>query len=248
MKVISFWIILSIACLSYFTQATDYSEDDIYSSVENTPITCTSGLRLLNLRSGFYLHSHDLNYGSGSGQQSVTGYGEHDHDYNSIWTIKEAEMPGPNGEDQIAPCLTGKKIKCDDIIRLEHMNTRKNLHSHSAFDSPVSGRQEVSSFGNDGDGDGGDNWVVECESDDVGGYVFGKTNFYLKHRDTGLYLYTDTNSKYTDYNCRRCPIIGQSEISCARGKTKNALWKVHSGFFFPELEEDSITDIDDSEY
>ena len=35
------------------------------------------------------------------------------------------------------------------------MNTGKNLHSHSAFDSPVSGRQEVSGFGDNGDGDGG---------------------------------------------------------------------------------------------
>ena len=117
------------------------------------------------------------------------------------------------------------------------MNTGRNVHSHSNFDSPVSGRQEVSAFGNHGDGDGGDNWEIECESDDVDGYVYGKTNFYLKHRDTGLYLYTDGGSKYTEYNCRRCPIVGHSEISGARGKLKNGLWKVHSGFFFPDVEQ-----------
>lgn len=61
----------------------------------------------------------------------------------------------------------------------------------------------------------------------------GKTKFYLKHKDTGLYLYTDNQSKFTNQNCRRCPIVGHSEISSARGKTKNAIWKVHSGFFFP---------------
>lgn len=94
----------------------------------------------------------------------------------------------------------------------------------------------MSGFGNHGDGDGGDNWEIECESDDVDGFVHGKTKFYLKHRDTGLYLYTDGGSKYNEYNCRRCPIIGHSEISAARGKLKNGVWKVHSGFFFPDVE------------
>lgn len=35
------------------------------------------------------------------------------------------------------------------------MATQRNLHSHSAFESPVSRRQEVSAFGDNGDGDGG---------------------------------------------------------------------------------------------
>ena len=96
----------------------------------------------------------------------------------------------------------------------------------------------MSGYGNNGDGDRGDNWVVECDSDDVDNAVFAKTKFYLRHKDTDLYLYTDAQSKYTEYNCRRCPIIGQSEISGARGKLKNALWKVHSGFFFPPDEEE----------
>ena len=88
------------------------------------------------------------------------------------------------------------------------MNTGKNLHSHATFDSPVSGRQEVSGFGDNGDGDGGmftsicnvnigDNWVIECDSNDKDGYVFGKTLFYLHHRDTKMYLYTDVASKFT---------------------------------------------------
>ena len=40
------------------------------------------------------------------------------------------------------------------------MNTRRNLHSHSNFDSPVSRRQEVSGFGDHGDGDGGKNNIM----------------------------------------------------------------------------------------
>ena len=33
------------------------------------------------------LHSHDIKYGSGSGQQSVTG-SELKEDANSLWTVK----------------------------------------------------------------------------------------------------------------------------------------------------------------
>ena len=88
------------------------------------------------------------------------------------------------------------------------MNTGRNLHSHSAFESPVSRRQEVSGFGNNGDGDGGDNFEIVCDSDDENGYLYGKTKFYLKHRDTGMYLYTDDKSKFDHNNCPRCPIIG----------------------------------------
>ena len=37
----------------------------------------------------FSLHSHLINYPSGSGYQSVTGIPS-DNDYNSLWMIKEA--------------------------------------------------------------------------------------------------------------------------------------------------------------
>ena len=147
-------------------------------------------MRIRNERTGFFLHSSELNYGSGSGQQIVDAF-DGDHDYNSLWQIKEHEA------DEVVPCRTGTRIACGSSIRLEHMNTQRNLHSHAAFQSPVTGRQEVSAFGNRGDGDRGDNWIIECSSDDVGGFIYGKTKFYLKHKDTGKYLYTDQQSKYT---------------------------------------------------
>lgn len=40
-------------------------------------------------------------------------------------------------------------IKCGDIIRLQHLPTGKNLHSHY-FQSPLSGNQEISAYGEDG--------------------------------------------------------------------------------------------------
>jgi len=184
--------LLAILLLLGVVTSTDFNEDDIYQTINNLPLTCSSTIRIRNERIGFYLHSSELSYGSGSGQQIITGF-DGDSDYNSLWTIKEEE-----GDDQSNMCRTGTKIKCGSFIRLEHMNTGRNLHSHAAFNSPVTGRQEVSAFGNQGDGDRGDNWQIECDSDDVDGYIYGKTKFYLKHKDTGLYLYTDQGSKFTE--------------------------------------------------
>lgn len=57
-----------------------------------------------------------------------------------------------------------KPIRCGDIIRLEHIGTRKNLHSHLVV-SPLSGKQEVSAYGDKGEGDTGDNWMLICQND-----------------------------------------------------------------------------------
>lgn len=74
----------------------------------------------------YYLHSSELSYGSGSGQQAITGF-DNDHDYNSLWIVKESD------QDNDERCRTGVRVKCGDMIRLEHMNSGRNLHSHSNF-------------------------------------------------------------------------------------------------------------------
>ncbi len=227
--------------------ATDIDEEEIATTISKPlsadesadaqPLTCSSTVRIQNVHMNFFLHSHELNYGSGSGQQIVTGFGD-DNDYNSLWTFKYPDM----GNEELTAdkdCLSGQKIKCGQLVRLEHMNTKRNLHSHAAFNGPVSGRQEVSGYGEQGDGDTGDNWIVECHANDVDGYLYAKTQFYLRHKDTDKYLYTDSGSKYNNQNCRRCPIIGQAETSGSRSKNKHCLWKVHSGFFIPDRQENS---------
>lgn len=48
------------------------------------------------------------------------------------------------------------------LLRLEHVKTKMNLHSH-LFTSPLSGNQEISAYGDaKGEGDSGDNWTVIC--------------------------------------------------------------------------------------
>jgi len=52
-------------------------------------VTCGSVAKLYNVDVKVRLHSHDVKYGAGSGQQSVTGT-ELSEDINSHWQIKAA--------------------------------------------------------------------------------------------------------------------------------------------------------------
>jgi dolichyl-phosphate-mannose--protein O-mannosyl transferase len=54
------------------------------------------------------------------------------------------------------------EVKCGDIIRLEHALTKKNLHTHD-IRAPLSGKQEISCFGSDGDGDTGKSTIIYLE-------------------------------------------------------------------------------------
>uniref|UniRef100_A0A6M2E617 Putative secreted stromal cell-derived factor 2 n=1 Tax=Amblyomma tuberculatum TaxID=48802 RepID=A0A6M2E617_9ACAR len=89
-------------------------------------VTCGSVLKLENLQNQVRLHSHDIKYGSGSGQQSVTGTLDRE-DNNSHWVVK--------GKREKA-CQRGDPIPCGSLVRLEHLVTHKNLHSHH-FVSPL---------------------------------------------------------------------------------------------------------------
>nr|XP_011460865.1 PREDICTED: stromal cell-derived factor 2-like protein isoform X2 [Fragaria vesca subsp. vesca] len=53
-------------------------------TAEGVEITYDSVLKLMHERTKFRLHSHDMSYGSGSGQQSVTAFPNVD-DANSYW-------------------------------------------------------------------------------------------------------------------------------------------------------------------
>jgi len=115
-------------------------------------------------RTKFRLHSHEVPYGSGSGQQSVTGFPTGD-DSNSYWVIDtfacafsvlwwvhlwyslwyqyletmfwQTVKPVPG-----STAKQGDTIKSGTDIRLQHMKTHKWLHSH-LHASPISGNLEV---------------------------------------------------------------------------------------------------------
>jgi dolichyl-phosphate-mannose--protein O-mannosyl transferase len=73
-------------------------------------------------------------------------------------------------------------IKCDSIVRIIHVTTKRYLHSHD-FASPLSHNQEVSAYGEDGAGDEGDRWKVVCTSRND--YWLRKDGIRLQHVVTG---------------------------------------------------------------
>ncbi|OXU28103.1 hypothetical protein TSAR_015371 [Trichomalopsis sarcophagae] len=172
-------------------------------------VTCGSVIKLLNTDYNVRLHSHDIKYGTGSGQQSVTAV-ETKEDGNSYWLVK-----APTGKQ----CGRGKPIKCGDTIRLEHVATKKNLHSHHVS-SPLSGKQEVSAYGNNGDGDTGDHWMVVCPSD----YWERDEPVMLKHIDTEVYLAV-TGRTYGS------PIVGQNEVVGEYSSNSYSQWQAMEGLF-----------------
>ncbi|XP_055923363.1 stromal cell-derived factor 2 [Eupeodes corollae] len=180
-------------------------------------VTCGSIVKLLNSDYGSRLHSHDVKYGSGSGQQSVTGI-EIQEDVGSHWSIKAA-----TGKY----CNRGEAIKCGDTIRLEHLTTKKNLHSHM-FSSPLSGEQEVSCYGVDGLGDTGDHWEVICSNDSWQ----RDSPVRFRHVDTGVFLGLSGRSFGR-------PISGQMEVVGFNNPQHGTRWTTAEGLFIVQQEKET---------
>lgn len=53
-------------------------------------VTCGSSIKLVHEQTRFRLHSHEIAYGGGSGQQSITAHGSRS-DRNSYWLVKEGD-------------------------------------------------------------------------------------------------------------------------------------------------------------
>ncbi len=129
-------------------------------------------------------------------------------------------------------CEIGRPLKCGDIVRLEHADTGKNLHSH-LFRAPLSGNQEVSGFGERGGGDTGDNWQVVCDTNNEIYWQRSKPVSFL-HVDTRKYLSSSDSHKFNHQNCGgNCPIMDQTEVSAAGKKDAYAKWFADQGVYFP---------------
>ncbi|RWW07813.1 hypothetical protein GW17_00028787, partial [Ensete ventricosum] len=209
-------------------------------------ITYGSVIKLMHERTKFRLHSHDVPYGSGSGQQSVTGFPNVD-DSNSYWIVKSS--PDSSAKQ-------GDAIPNGTIIRLQHMRTRKWLHSH-LHASPITGNLEVSiiyyvsCFGGDGKSDTGDFWRLELPQSYKTSHMqlislhllpspspfrleiegSGKTwkqdqRVRLLHVDTGGYLHSH-DKKYSRI------AGGQQEVCGVREKRPDNVWLAAEGVYLP---------------
>ncbi|KAF3813737.1 stromal cell-derived factor 2-like protein 1 [Mirounga leonina] len=172
-------------------------------------VTCGSVLKLFNTQHRVRLHSHDIKYGSGSGQQSVTGV-EASDDANSYWRIRGGSDGG---------CSRGSPVRCGQAVRLTHVLTGKNLHTHH-FPSPLSNNQEVSAFGEDGEGDDLDLWTVRCS----GQHWEREATVRFQHVGTSVFL-SVTGEQYGS------PIRGQHEVHGMSSANTHNTWKAMEGIF-----------------
>src|SRR6266581_1373976 len=104
-----------------------------------SPIQFLQPVRLRHKVTGKYVYSTDVRYQSpiSSGQQMVGASANPDDKFK--WAFKHSnsaqELPQP-----------GHTFLTGDIVRLEHVETKKNLHTHD-LRSPVSEQREVTAFG-----------------------------------------------------------------------------------------------------
>ncbi|TRY57556.1 hypothetical protein DNTS_023498 [Danionella cerebrum] len=177
-------------------------------------VTCGSVVKLLNVKHNVRLHSHDVRYGSGSGQQSVTGVTAVE-DSNSYWSVRGTSN---------TLCHRGAPVQCGQNIRLTHVNTGRNLHSHY-FTSPLSSNQEVSAFGENGEGDHLDEWTVLCS----GSLWQREESVRFQHTATDALL-TVTGEQYGR------PIHGQREVHGMMGSSSHSYWRTTEGVFIKPSE------------
>ncbi|TPX65618.1 dolichyl-phosphate-mannose---protein mannosyltransferase [Chytriomyces confervae] len=229
--VFSFWL--------HFTILNESGEGDAQMSslfqanlqgnnFHENPISVAYGSKISlknGARGGGLLHSHIQTYpagASGSEQQQVTCY--HHKDQNNEWIVMtpvEEDMPAEN---------VVQFLYDGDIIRLQHEQTLKLLHSHPLV-APVSkAHWEVSGYGNVSLYDPNDLWVVEIVKDKRPQVEGEKrevrsltTQFALRHKELGCLLHSGESKNLPEWGFK------QAEVYCDKTadlKNLGNLWNV----------------------
>jgi len=217
MKTTSFNIATALAFLALIGST---SADD------EKPVTCGSAIKLNHVESGgkYLLSSDERQLNSGSGQQLVTAV-QNDKSPNGMWQVREGN------DDRF--CEAGKPVRCGQVIRLMHLGTGANLHTHG-IRSPISNQHEVTGYGQHGEGDSGDDWKVVCQG---GGFFSGGSEYWSRDMTvqfqsvaTNRYLGASSTVKFTEQNCGRgCPILHHLEVFGRNSNDSYSHWKVGLG-------------------
>ncbi|XP_033344881.1 protein O-mannosyl-transferase 2 [Bombus vosnesenskii] len=188
--------------------------NSLYNATMPRQLAYGATITLKNHRTGGgYLHSHWHLYpeGIGARQQQITTYSHKDD--NNLWLVKKFDTDDISSEPEL--------VKHGDLIRLEHVITHRNLHSHKEI-APISKKHyQVTGYGENGTGDANDIWKVligNGKDGDVVETVTSKLKFvhYLHH--CVLTCSGKTLPKWA-YN--------QQEVSCNPNmRDKNALWNI----------------------
>ncbi|KAJ6661298.1 hypothetical protein lerEdw1_015435 [Lerista edwardsae] len=176
-----------------------------------------SVITMKNLRmAGGYLHSHWHLYpeGVGARQQQVTAYLH--KDLNNLWIIKKHSL----NKDSSDPSIPVEFVRHGDVIRLEHKETSRNLHSHQ-HEAPLTRKHlQVTGYGINGTGDSNDFWRIEVVGGKAGKRVkVLRSQIRLIHLATGCLL-GSTGKTLPKWGWE------QVEVTCTpyQKESPNSLW------------------------
>lgn len=178
---------------------------------------------------GGYLHSHFHLYpeGVGARQQQVTTYAHKDE--NNKFIVKKWNEEPPKIFSEEYERAETDFVKHGDLVRLEHVITKRNIHSH-AEPAPISKKQfQVTGYGEDGIGDANDVWKVEIIGGTEGDVVETVTSKIKLHHYFMKCVLTCSNKQLPKWGYE------QQEVSCnPTVRDPNALWNVEDNFY-PKL-------------
>jgi len=173
---------------------------------------------------GGLLHSHQQTFPTGSKQQQVTCY--HYKDDNNHWNIVPTW-----GEPAVDPHGEIRFLKDNDLVRLSHSPTGRNLHSHYIPAPVTKTANEVSCYGNSSIGDAGDVWRVEVVNDikqgsrkNVKQIQSLTTRLRFRHKKLGCYLRA-ANVVLPQWGFK------QTEVSCEKDTSESdthTYWNVEN--------------------
>lgn len=152
--------------------------------------------------SGTLLHSHSALYPKEHPpqQQQITGYSH--KDMNNNWKVHKPDSI-------LSDTDPVEYVRNGDIIRLMHVPTMRNLHSHNEKAAISDNLMQVSGYGERGVGDTNDNWRIEVikSGGEKGIINTVKTVFRLIHVNTGCAL-TETGNTLPKWG------FEQREMAC----------------------------------
>lgn len=197
-------------------------------SQDNMAITCGSAIKIRSKDTGYELSSEEKQLGGGSGQQIVT-FQNDPATQDTLWLVRPANHDDTREYWEETTCGFAEAIPCNTAIRLTHMRTQKNLHSHGVK-SVMSQQQEVTAYGlGDGFGDGGDDWIVRCLAPKAKYWRRGEP-FHLFHRDTMKFLGTAKSLEFNQKTCgSNCPIMGHLESFGRSTNDQHTVFVVEQG-------------------
>lgn len=160
----------------------------LYKNVVPADLAFGSIITIKNTRAGgALLHSHQHLYPKEHApeQQQITCYSHKDD--NNKWLVKKA-YEDYNDQQPV------EFLKNGDWIRLEHVGTKRNLHSHQEKAPLTTHHNQVTGYGDNGKGDANDFWRVEVVSGEGedGRIKTVKTVFRLVHVNLGCALHGST--------------------------------------------------------